>query len=288
MLHALSPPEVASSALAAHERAVDAALDYVERRALAVRRGRDGVVVPVAADAVASAGFVHRVSRALDPHLHSHVVMANLGCGPEGKFSALDGRGVYVDAAATGALYHAELRHELTARLGVAWEPLRQGRADVAGIGVDARRGFAGAAAIAEHLSARGSEGPGRETSPAMPPVPGATRLNRSMSPGWGGLEAGAVRGPRRRADRGRARRAPARPGPGITRSRRRRGRGARWRGPTATRRDVVRRGAAPSTGAHPWPRSRRRRSGSSMPCRRLRPMPSGPKAAAWPSGVTS
>ena len=40
--------------LAAHEHAVDAALDYVERRAVAVRRPiADGTLVPVEADAVA-------------------------------------------------------------------------------------------------------------------------------------------------------------------------------------------------------------------------------------------
>jgi conjugative relaxase-like TrwC/TraI family protein len=160
MLQALAPPEVAADVLASHERAVDAALGYVERRAVAVRRPAGGALVPVPVEAVASAGFVHRVSRALDPHLHTHVVMANLGRGPEGSFSALDGRGVYAHAAAAGALYHAQLRHELTARLGVAFEPLRGGRADVAGIGLDARRAFSQrAAAIAQHISARGLGG---------------------------------------------------------------------------------------------------------------------------------
>ncbi len=162
MLHALGSPEVTAEVRGAHVAAVDAALDYVERRAVAVRRpGTAHAPVPVPADAVAAAGFVHRVSRALDPHLHSHVVMANLGRGPEGTFSALDGRGIYAHAPAAAALYHAQLRHELTARLGVAWEPLRHGRADIAGIGVDARRAFSQrATAIAAHLSARGLGGP--------------------------------------------------------------------------------------------------------------------------------
>jgi conjugative relaxase-like TrwC/TraI family protein len=161
MLHALSSPEISGEVHGAHEAAVDAALDYVERRAVAVRRPSTGRLVPVEADAVASAGFVHRVSRALDPHLHSHVVMANLGRGPEGTFTALDGRGLYAHRAAADALYHAQLRHELTSRLGVAWEPLRHGRADVAGIGVEARFAFSQrAAAIAEHVAARGLGGP--------------------------------------------------------------------------------------------------------------------------------
>jgi len=71
MLHALSPAPVAGAVRAAHVEAVDAALQYVERQAVAVRRPVAGNLVPVAAEAVAAAGFVHRVSRALDPHLHT-------------------------------------------------------------------------------------------------------------------------------------------------------------------------------------------------------------------------
>ena len=161
MLHALGPPEVAADVHAAHVAAVDAALDYVERRAVAVRRRSLGRLVPMEAQAVASAGFVHRVSRALDPHLHSHVVMANLGRGPDGSFSALDGRGLYAHRPAADALYHSQLRHELTTRLGVAWEPLRHGRADVSGIGTEARLAFSQrAAAIAEHVAGRGLGSP--------------------------------------------------------------------------------------------------------------------------------
>ena len=160
LLHALAPDDVAGAVDRSHGRAVEAALDYVERRAVAVRRRSDGMPIPEPASAVASAGFVHRVSRALDPHLHSHVVLANLGRGPEGTFSALDGRGIYAHAPAAGALYHAQLRHELTTRLGVDFEPLRGGRADVAGIGVEVRRAFSQrAAAIAQHLDARGLGG---------------------------------------------------------------------------------------------------------------------------------
>jgi len=212
LLHALGGPVVGAEVRAAHDAAVTAALGYVEQRAVAVRRGDGGVPVPVAAAAVASAGFVHRVSRALDPHLHSHVVMANLGRGPEGSFTALDGRGLYAHAAAAGALYHAQLRHELSRRLGVTWEPLRAGRADVAGIGAEARLAFSQRAVeIARHLSERGLGG-GRAravaahaTRPARDPHVSADDLRPSwerraraagLSPGR--LEAVLDRVPRR------------------------------------------------------------------------------------------
>ncbi|HEY7947523.1 MAG TPA: MobF family relaxase [Acidimicrobiales bacterium] len=158
VLHALGDPDVAEAVAAGHDEAVRAAVSYVERRALAVRR-RDpvaGAAVPATVDGVAAAGFVHRVSRALDPHLHTHVVVANVGRGPEGAWSALDGRGVYAHASATDALYHVHLRYELSRRLGVSWDPPDRGRADIAGIGPHVRREFSRrAAAIAAHLAER-------------------------------------------------------------------------------------------------------------------------------------
>ncbi|HAM03027.1 MAG TPA: hypothetical protein DCQ30_12500, partial [Acidimicrobiaceae bacterium] len=156
LLHALGPDEVRCAVEEGHERAVTAALCYVEDRALAVRRSVPGVrrAVPVAVDTLPAAAFVHRTSRALDPHLHSHVLVANVGTGPDGSASALDGRGVYAHRATAAALYHAQLRHELTTALGVAWEPLDRGRADVAGIGPEARREFSRrSAAIAADLA---------------------------------------------------------------------------------------------------------------------------------------
>jgi len=162
LLHALGPDEVRRAVAEGHDRAVSAALSYVEDHALAVRRPAPGVPrpVPVAVDTFPAAGFVHRTSRALDPHLHSHVLVVNVGVGPDGGASALDGRGVYAHQATAGALYHAQLRHELTSALGVVWEPLDRGRADVTGIGLEARREFSRrSAAIAVTLAERGRPG---------------------------------------------------------------------------------------------------------------------------------
>jgi conjugative relaxase-like TrwC/TraI family protein len=166
LLHALSEPDVAEAVAGAHGDAVDAAMSYVERHALAVRRRTDtSFPVPTDVEAVAAAGFVHRMSRALDPHLHTHVVVANLGRDPDGAWSALDGRGVYAHAPATEALYHSHLRHELTRRLGVTWNPLDRGRADVAGIAPEARREFSRRSAeIAIHLAERDMTGARAQT----------------------------------------------------------------------------------------------------------------------------
>jgi len=73
LLHALGDGEVADAVAAGHAGAVGAAMSYVEDHALAVRR-RTALAsrpVPTTVEAVATAAFVHRVSRALDPHLHT-------------------------------------------------------------------------------------------------------------------------------------------------------------------------------------------------------------------------
>jgi conjugative relaxase-like TrwC/TraI family protein len=158
LLHGLAEPELAARVQAGHERSVEAALDYLQEHALAVRRRASDVPrIPEPAEAVPAAAFVHRTSRALDPHLHTHVLLANVARGPDGSWSALDGRGVYAHASAAGALYQAQLRHELTASTGVVWGPLAHGRADIAGIGPDVRAAFSRRAAeIAAHLHDRG------------------------------------------------------------------------------------------------------------------------------------
>lgn len=159
LLEALGDPEVASAVRAGHAGAVEEAVGYVARAALAVRRrtGPGGPALPVAATGTPTAGFVHRLSRALDPHLHTHVVVANLGRDSDGAWSALDGRGVYAHASTIDALYHVHLRHELTRRLGVAWEAADRGRADISGIGPEMRRTFSQRSAeIAAHMTQRG------------------------------------------------------------------------------------------------------------------------------------
>lgn len=164
LLHALGDEDVRRAVQAGHDEAVDTALAYVQDRAAAVRGERSAPRVPAPVAGLVAAGFVHRVSRALDPHLHTHVLVANLGAGPDGRWRALDGRGLYAHRAAADVLYHAQLRSTLTARLGVAWEPARRGRADVAGIGMEARTAFSQrAAAIAADLARTGRHGPAAE-----------------------------------------------------------------------------------------------------------------------------
>jgi conjugative relaxase-like TrwC/TraI family protein len=88
ILFAVAPGEVSGALAACHEEAVRAALGYLEETAVKVRRGHAGEHVQPGEGLVAAA-YRHRMSRALDPQLHTHVVAANMARGPDGRFTAL-------------------------------------------------------------------------------------------------------------------------------------------------------------------------------------------------------
>jgi conjugative relaxase-like TrwC/TraI family protein len=133
LLWGLGERYVSDSVVAGHETAVDAALGYLERHAVFVRRGHAGAEVQPGGGLVAAA-FRHRTSRAGDPQLHTHVVVANAAQGGDGRWSALDARHLYAHARTAGYLYEAQLRAELSGRLGVRWGRVENGVADLEGI----------------------------------------------------------------------------------------------------------------------------------------------------------
>jgi conjugative relaxase-like TrwC/TraI family protein len=143
----------------AHDVAVRKAVGHLERTAAAVRRGHAGATVEEASGLVAAA-FRHRTSRAGDPHLHTHVLAANLGRGVDGRWSALDGRRLYAHARTASFIYQAVLRGELTRTVGVEWSPVRRGIAEVVGVPRDVMRAFSRRRAeIDAALAQRGTSG---------------------------------------------------------------------------------------------------------------------------------
>ena len=108
-------------------------IGWVEDHAL-TRYRVGGQVVVVDAVGIIAAAFRQHTSRALDPQLHTHVVVANRVKSPDGRWLALDARGLKIDQRTLSAIYHAGLRAELTARLGVVWEAPVYGIAEIATI----------------------------------------------------------------------------------------------------------------------------------------------------------
>jgi conjugative relaxase-like TrwC/TraI family protein len=141
LLYALSGTEVSAEVIAAHETAVDATLDYLEDAACRTRRGHAGAE-RLRTEGFIGAAFRHRTSRAGDPQLHTHVLIANLVRGTDGAWATLDSRGLYRLARTGGYLYQAVLRRELTERLGVGWGPVVKGCAELEGIAQPVLRAF--------------------------------------------------------------------------------------------------------------------------------------------------
>lgn len=121
LLFALGRSDVSSVVRDAHDDAVGAAVAYVDAWAVTVRCGTGDDREVMATGGAVGAAFTHGASRALDPHLHTHVVVVNAARGADGQWRALDGRGLYAHAAAAGALYRSHLRSALTERLRVEW-----------------------------------------------------------------------------------------------------------------------------------------------------------------------
>jgi hypothetical protein len=88
---------------------------------------------PIRTTGYVSAWFTEFTSRADDPQLHTHVVVGNRVQGVDRVWRAIDGRLLYRHKLAAGYLHEAELRARLTQRLGIRWQPVHKGMADIEG-----------------------------------------------------------------------------------------------------------------------------------------------------------
>ncbi|HEV2924403.1 MAG TPA: MobF family relaxase [Solirubrobacteraceae bacterium] len=133
VLFAIAPDDISGRLVACHEEAVGAALGYLEDTSVSVRRGHGGERVERAGGVIAAA-YRHRLSRALDPQLHTHVVAANLAAGSDGRFTALHGTALFRAAKTAGYLYQAHLRALVTERLGLEWGAVHKGAAELSAV----------------------------------------------------------------------------------------------------------------------------------------------------------
>jgi hypothetical protein len=97
----------------------------------------------VSGQGLLAVGFDHRTSREGDPLLHAHLVVANRVQGPDGRWTALDGRDLYRHRLAADAIYRATYQRELVRTLGVEWTAAdRHGNRELQGIPEDLVRSF--------------------------------------------------------------------------------------------------------------------------------------------------
>jgi len=142
--------ELSDALWQAHREAVEATVGWMERELFVSRRGhagRDGVVHGT----VAGIAFDHATSREEDPQMHTHVVLANIHWGEDGRIGSLD-TGTFWNGKRTreqivkalGSVYEAELRKRVVETTGLAWtKPLGKDRhRELAGIPKDIIKAF--------------------------------------------------------------------------------------------------------------------------------------------------
>jgi conjugative relaxase-like TrwC/TraI family protein len=108
---------------AAHFHAVQTAIGHIENTLLVARRGKGGALHEHAELFVAT--FEHSTSRAQDPQLHTHALVLNVGVREDGTLGTLESRSIFENKMLLGALYRADLAHELENNLGFMCKPHR-------------------------------------------------------------------------------------------------------------------------------------------------------------------
>jgi conjugative relaxase-like TrwC/TraI family protein len=121
ILYGLGDPATGRAVLAAHHTGLAEAVSYLDEH-VGARRGHGGVQ-HVSGQGLLAVGYDHRTSREGDPLLHTHLVVANRIQGPDGRWTALDGRDLYRHRLAADAIYRATYQRELSRTLGVEWTP---------------------------------------------------------------------------------------------------------------------------------------------------------------------
>lgn len=109
---------VRSAIANAHLEAVRVAIDYLQDTSAFSRRGSRGVRVEPACLVVAT--FEHGTSRELDPQLHTHALILNMGVRADGSTGKLVALPLFLAKMTAGALYRAELASRIEAAHGVS------------------------------------------------------------------------------------------------------------------------------------------------------------------------
>ena len=142
LLWALGGDEARKAVETAHNEAIAETLSFLEKEGTYTRRGYNGVRQIDVEGGLVATQFRHYDSRAGDPQLHDHVVIANKVKGADGKWSSLDGRTLYRMNVAASETYNAKVMEKVTASLGVAAVPRMAGGDEpifeIAGVDLDA------------------------------------------------------------------------------------------------------------------------------------------------------
>ncbi|MFC8383564.1 MobF family relaxase [Nocardia sp. NPDC057272] len=126
VLWALASPEISHRIEAAHRHAIEDALSWLENNAMFTRLGRNGIR-QVDVDGIVAAGFTHRDSRAGDPDLHTHILIANRVRALDGKWRTIDSKTLYEAVVTASEIFDSRIEHHLETDLDLQFEA-RPGR----------------------------------------------------------------------------------------------------------------------------------------------------------------
>ncbi len=152
--------------IAAHRNAANAAIDYLEKHAAAARI--NGQFVQTGNLTIAA--YDHVSSRAGDPQLHTHLLVANVTHDSTGRARSLSNERMMEHRKAADAIYHQALSRELQS-LGYSVRHDRQGHVEIADYSREALSDFSTrskeieAALAARGLTREGSSAEARQVA---------------------------------------------------------------------------------------------------------------------------
>ncbi|MDV7585461.1 MobF family relaxase [Acinetobacter baumannii] len=117
----------------AHEDAVKATLDHVERKYAQSRISIDGSMQKENTENMVIALFSHNNSRDLDPQTHTHSVIMNATLNSKGGWTAISNDEIYQSQKLIGAIYNSKLASNLK-ELGLDLDFKSNGNFEISGI----------------------------------------------------------------------------------------------------------------------------------------------------------
>lgn len=178
----------------AHDEAVKEVARYVEENLITTRVSKNGDVQEVDAPNLIAGLFRHETSRKLDPHLHTHFVIANMVKENLGdKYRALHNDRLSQHALVLTHLYQNVLFHKI-AELGYDVEINRKGYVEIKGLGDISKLYSKRSQQMADALAERGLKATGQSKQVAALMTRNAKReADRSdLDPLWA-KEAAAI-----------------------------------------------------------------------------------------------
>ncbi|MFE2168901.1 MobF family relaxase, partial [Streptomyces sp. NPDC059447] len=123
LLWALGDEETRRVIEAAHERAIERVLEWIEDEVAVIRYGKDGIYRVRPPGGLVAARFRHYEARSGMPLLHDHLLLSVKGQRLDGKWNSIHTLALHENTVAASALYNEIVAAEVCEELGLATEP---------------------------------------------------------------------------------------------------------------------------------------------------------------------